>query len=68
MASFNDPQKDTIMTTETPKILITASGGKVGQHVAKQLSDKGVARASDSTAKTRRPRLNRAASRRSPRL
>lgn len=31
------------MTNETPKILITAAGGKVGQHVAKQLSDKGVA-------------------------
>ncbi|BDU21649.1 NAD(P)H-binding protein [Dyella sp. GSA-30] len=31
------------MTNETPHILITAAGGKVGQHVAKQLSDKGVA-------------------------
>jgi nucleoside-diphosphate-sugar epimerase len=31
------------MTNETPKILITAAGGKVGQHVVTQLSQKGVA-------------------------
>lgn len=31
------------MTYKTPTILITAAGGKVGQHVAKQLSDKGIA-------------------------
>jgi len=30
------------MTDETPKILITAAGGKVGQHVAQQLSDRGI--------------------------
>jgi len=31
------------MTNNTPKFLITAAGGKVGQHVAQQLSDKGIA-------------------------
>jgi uncharacterized protein YbjT (DUF2867 family) len=31
------------MTNRIPKILITAAGGKVGQHVAQQLSRKGVA-------------------------
>lgn len=31
------------MTNETPQILITAAGGKVGQHVVTQLSAKGVA-------------------------
>ena len=30
------------MTHDTPKILITAAGGKVGQHVAQQLSEKGI--------------------------
>lgn len=30
------------MTNEIPKILITAAGGKVGEHAVKQLSEKGV--------------------------